>query len=217
MSIISQETLAPEQMIALAHTPARLRERLAAFFALDRRLGRIVAATTEPMLGQMRLAWWREMFAKPHEDRPQGDAVLETIGEHWGSAEDSLIRLVDGWEHLIGEGPLARTDATAFAFGRQLALCAVFEDACDAAALRASSKLWALADLAANVSDDGERRTLLALARELDSETIRLPREAKGVVVLRALAKRSVKNGGRPLMEGRGASITAMKAAILRR
>jgi phytoene synthase len=32
------------------------------------------------MLGQMRLAWWREALGKPLADRPRGDEVLDAVG-----------------------------------------------------------------------------------------------------------------------------------------
>ena len=71
------ETLPTEIELALAYTPRDRREAMRVAFELDRRLARIVAATTEPMLGQMRLAWWRDILAKPVDERPRGDVVLD--------------------------------------------------------------------------------------------------------------------------------------------
>ena len=99
----SQENLPAEIELALAYTPAAQRPALRIFFELDARLGRIVAGTNEAMLGQMRLAWWRETLAKPVAERPSGDQVLNAIGEHWVGKEADLIKLVDGWERLFGQ------------------------------------------------------------------------------------------------------------------
>ena len=44
-----------------------------------------------------------------------------------------------------------------------------------------------------------------------------LPVSAKGLAVLGALGLRALKRGGRPLMEGRGAALVALRAAMLGR
>jgi phytoene synthase len=41
-----------------------------------------------------------------------------------------------------------------------------------------------------------------------------LPKTLRGLAVLEALALRALRRGGRPLMEGRGAPLTAFRAAI---
>lgn len=215
MSSDLAETLSPEVELAIAHTPAKLRPALSIIFEFDARLARIVAATSEPMLGQMRLAWWRDMLGQDVADRPTGDVVLDGIGQHWRGREAALVKLVDGWEHLLAPPPLGEDDARAFAEGRRGALSAVFEGDIEAVG-RAASR-WALADLAAKVSLDEERAMLVRLGREDARRLPRLPREARGLAVLGSLAKRALDRGGRPLMEGRGAAITAARAAILGR
>ena len=46
------------------------------------------------MLGQMRLAWWREALGKPVADRPRGDRVLDAIGQDWAGREAALVAMV---------------------------------------------------------------------------------------------------------------------------
>lgn len=215
MSSDLAETLSPEVELAIAHTPAKLRPALSIIFEFDARLARIVAATSEPMLGQMRLAWWRDMLGQDVADRPTGDVVLDGIGQHWRGREAALVKLVDGWEHLLAPPPLGEDDARAFAEGRRGALSAVFEG--DTEAVGRAASRWALADLAAKVSLDEERAMLVRLGLEDAHRLPRLPREARGLALLGSLAKRALDRGGRPLMEGRGAAITAARAAILGR
>ena len=50
----------PERTLAVAYAPADKRPALTALFALDERFGAVVSSTSEPMIGLMRLAWWRE-------------------------------------------------------------------------------------------------------------------------------------------------------------
>ena len=213
------ERLPDEIELALAHTPLGLRERLRVAFELDQRLARIVAATKEPMLGQMRLAWWRDMLGKPVDERPTGDAVLDGIGEHLADSEGDLAKLVDGWEVLITADTLTDRELKAYAIGRSAPFVALLDSGIQdiSGRLRAAASAYALADLAAGLSDGEERQLAIRHALDGARDDLPLPREARGLRILEALALRALKRGGRPLMEGRGAGLLAMRAAIFGR
>ncbi len=208
------ETLPTEVQIALAHSRPKMRDALRIFFELDMRLARIIAATTEPMLGQMRLAWWRDMLGTPQGDRPTGDAVLDGITFHWSGQEAALIALVDGWEHMLTPAPMGEADAIGFARGRIAAFLGAYDEARQGPAFEAAAWTWAFADMAAKVSLDEERALMIELGHSKRDARARLPRSARGLAVLGALGARALANGGRPLMEGRGASLLATRAAI---
>lgn len=108
--------------MALAYTPPNMRAALTKLLELDARLARIVAATTEPMLGQMRLAWWRDTLGMDGSERPRGDAVMDGLGAVWGGKEAPLIALIDGWEWMLSEPPLSHEAASGFIDGRARAL-----------------------------------------------------------------------------------------------
>lgn len=195
-----------------------MREPLSIALQLDRRLARIVSRTHEPMLGQMRLAWWREALGKPASERPQGDVVLDAIGNHWAGREATLIAMVDGWEVLITADPLDSLAIESFGKQRSAFFGALVEDHLQQAAqdnIAASAYRWALADAAARVSDANERAALIAAGAACPSTGGRLPKVLRGLAVLDALSQRALRRGGRPLMEGRGAPLAAFKAAIL--
>jgi phytoene synthase len=224
VTLESPDILLPEARIALAWSLPRVRPPLSIALQLDRRLARIVARTNEPMLGQMRLAWWREMLGTPMEARPRGDAVLDGIGAHWQGREEALAAMVDGWEVLITAERLGPAEIEAFAAGRGAffgALDAQHSGA-NAARVAAAGWRWALADAAASISDTAERAALVEAGLAgagvgKDGGTSgggRMPRALRGLAVLDALALRALRRGGRPLMEGRGAPIAAMRAAI---
>lgn len=177
-----------------------------------------MARTTEPMLGQMRLAWWRDALGKPVAERPRGDVVLDGIGQHWAGQEAALVRMVDGWEELVTAEQLGEAEAVALGVGRGAFFTALAPDALTAATgcLAAAGFRWAMADAAARVSDEGERATLIAAGLANEDRGGRLPPGLRGVAVLEALALRALRRGGQPLMEGRGASLAALKAAIFR-
>jgi len=46
--------------LALAYAPAKARLQTLALFALDTRLAGLLRNSSEPMLAQLRLSWWRE-------------------------------------------------------------------------------------------------------------------------------------------------------------
>ena len=215
------ENLPDEARLALAHTKPILRDALRIFLDFDHRLARIVSATTEPMLGQMRLAWWRDMLGMDVSDRPHGDAVLDAIGEVWAGKEAALMALVDGWEHMLSDPPLSRDAALAFAKGRGAGRAGLAERIDAPASVRdharACGEIWALADAASHIAQGPERDTLLDLAQELHWANKALPAPLRGVAVLGALAKRSVEAGGAPLMAGRGAALVALRAGLFGR
>lgn len=219
MSAEPSDPLPPEADLALAWSGSKVRGPLSMALQLDRRLARIVARTQEPMLGQMRLAWWRDALGKPPGDRPRGDVVLDGLGLHWSGTEAALVTMIDGWEVLVTADQIGPDEARAFATQRGAFFGALGEGGDDAALARrlaAAGQGWAAADAAAAVGDPAERAALIAAGRAQERPTAALPRALRGLAVLDALAQRALRRGGRPLMEGRDASLTAIRAAIFR-
>lgn len=213
------DPLPPEAELALAWSGPKVRGPLSIALQFDRRLARIVARTSEPMLGQMRLAWWREALAKPLDERPRGDAVLDGIGVHWQGQERALAPMVDAWEVLVTAERLGPDEAAAFGAGRGAffaGLGLVDDFGAVAARLGLAGRRWALADAAASVSDPAERAVLVAAGLAPGEGDGRIPRSLRGLAVLEALALRALRGGGHPLMLGRRASLAAFGAAIFR-
>lgn len=216
MTAESPDILPPEAELALAWSPPKVRAPLSIAFQLDRRLARIVARTSEPMLGQMRLAWWRDALGTPIADRPRGDAVLDAIGTHWAGREAALVAMVDGWEVLVSAERLGPAEIDVFGAQRSAFFGALDDIAAQTSAARVASAgfRWAMADAAAAVSDAEERAALVAAGLGRIAPAGSMPRALRGLVVLDALSLRALRGGGRPLMEGRGAPLAALRAAI---
>lgn len=205
------------QRLALNYAPARVRAPTAALFAFDTRLSELVAKANEPLLAQLRLAWWRDELGKPPAERAKGDPVLDSLGETWAGEERALAGLVDGWEQLVGEAPLPGSALEAFAQGRADAFAALArlagEQAAEEAA-RGAGTVWALADFVSRASDEEERQAALALAQGVAREAAPLPRPLRPLAVLRGLARRALAAGGAPLVTRRRDILAALRLGM---
>jgi phytoene synthase len=204
------EELPRPQRLALSYAPRAARRATLAVLALDARLGAVVRRRGEPVLAQMRLAWWRDTLGSPPQDWPRGDEVLGLLRE-WREPA-ALVPLVDGWEALLGQ-VLDAAAIEQFARGRAQAFAGLARELGeepDSAA--ACGRLWALGDLAANLSQPGERMRAIAAARGLPRP--RLPRKLRPLAVLAGLAQRSLARGGTPLLDGPRAVLFALRLGI---
>src|SRR3954468_23406140 len=141
----------PERALAVAYAPQDRRAALTALFQLDERFGQIVATTGEPMIGLMRLTWWREALEKLDLDAAPAEPLLQALVSQvmpHGVTGAALAVIEDGWSALIDGDPTAALIAR---HGRERG-SHLFEVA--AASLGATDErlplageVWALADL----------------------------------------------------------------------
>jgi len=107
--------------------PVELRPAFDALFDLDDALADVVARSSQPTLGAIKLAWWRERLEEldagkvPAEPRLQAAAAELLPREVTGA---SLAELEDGWATLLEEEPdverLLERGARLFAIGGRL-------------------------------------------------------------------------------------------------
>ncbi len=88
----------PDRWLVTLWCPAAVRPALTALFALDIELARVVETTTEPMIGRIRLAWWRERLEAIGELSPPAQPVLRALAAHVAPplAGTALAALEDG-------------------------------------------------------------------------------------------------------------------------
>src|SRR5919112_3531816 len=95
--------------LALTYVPPRDRGALAALFAIDRAMGDVVRTTTEPMLGPIRLAWWRERLEElDQKGSPPAEPRLEMVAHRLlprGVTGADLAELEPGWLRLFDQFP----------------------------------------------------------------------------------------------------------------
>src|SRR5690606_9666185 len=109
----------PRVMVA---APRARRAALAGLWALAERLTRLLRDAREPMIGQIKLAWWRDMMAMLASDPaalPKGEPLLAELQATW-AGKGELAALVDAAEAaLLADGAPARLDC-ARVFGAEL-------------------------------------------------------------------------------------------------
>lgn len=218
-NFLPNDPLPPELRITLAYCAASLRPAMASFFALDRRFGQIVRRTSEPALGQLRLAWWRDQLTKAPVSRPAGDAVLDAVSAHCRGWERALQQHLDGWELLLASegfdaGEAARICAMRAAPLAHFAL--QFGGRAGELAQVAGTR-WAAADTALNLGDGAERECFRQCGLAVPVGRDRLPQPLRGLAVLDILARRSLHRPGASLMSGRAAALVALRTGLFGR
>lgn len=102
--------------------PQAARAKMAALWSLADRLTKLLDEVREPLIGQIKLAWWRDMMAllaSNTDALPKGEPLLAELQQHW-RGQAGLEALVDAAEALmLGENDADRTRAAAD-FGGQL-------------------------------------------------------------------------------------------------
>ena len=169
-------------------------------WTLDLALADVVATSSDPALGAIRLAWWRERLeeldsgAAPAEPRLR--AIARDLVER-GITGMELAKLEDGWLPLLAGFPWGEAQAAGLRERGQL-LFGISARLLGGrvADSEAAGALWSLADGAAHVSDPGSRDMLLAEARRaLADLPPRSPPEIRPLTVLAALAANDLLRG----------------------
>jgi len=98
-----------DRFLAALFAPEPQRSGLLALLAFDHELARTRTVTREPMIGRIRLQWWREAMAEAaSEAEPRAQPIVESLSEtvrRHDLALQHLIALIDAREEEI-EGPL---------------------------------------------------------------------------------------------------------------
>jgi len=162
----------PERQLALAYAPAGRRAALSLLWHVDERMGAIVAATREPMIGAMRLIWWRDALialGEPDARVPAEPLLVQIAGlsDIHGCPPGDWAAIEEGWAALL-EGDVP--DEAAIRLhgqargGRLFALGAALLGGGGDHVAQAGEG-WALADLSHHLRDRDARmfaRTLAA-------------------------------------------------------
>ncbi|MFA7587963.1 MAG: hypothetical protein WCY11_17505 [Novosphingobium sp.] len=182
-----RDALPLRQRLALSYARGQDRGALLALLSLDARIASILRAAREPMLAQIKLAWWRSTLESDAAQWPEGEPLLAAL-RSWPGDRTPLIDLVHAWEGMIAPAPLAVGVFDELANARGGAFAALAGEVAFHHAHR-MGRAWALADIALRLSDAMERENVLALAKEQDWQPARLPHPLRPLSVLHRLAR----------------------------
>lgn len=204
------------QRLALSYGRKATRRALLAFLALDTRLAGIVRGSREPMLAQLRLAWWREQLASDPAGRPGGDPLIAALAD-WPDGGAGLVTLVDGWEAMTAPAPLPAGSFEALANARAGLFAAMAGDAEVRANALRLGRNWALADIAAHLGQEAEHRAALDLARAQDWCWAPLSPNLRPLAVLHGIAARNLTKGRPANHPTPGTLLAAIRMGLLGR
>ena len=172
---------------------------------LDLAFADLVSTTSDPILGAIRMAWWRERLEEldqggPPPAEPRLQAVARALLPR-GVSGKSLSQLEDGWLPLLQPFPwgveiaqgLALRGRQLFGIGAQLLGGAPSE-------AEAAGALWSLADGGRHCSDPASRAMLEREARSaLAGLARKTSRRLRPMTVLAAVAAADLLSGDKPL------------------
>lgn len=171
--------------------PVELRPAFDALMDIDGAMGDVVASSTQPTLGAIRLAWWREALERLDRAPPPSEPRLEAAAVHLlprGISGADLAKIERGWSVWLADEPdrwLAEDRGEElFRIGGQLL------GATDQSVIPAG-RFFAGVDYA--------RRGYLPLgSSKIAMGGVKFPKGLRPLTALAALAVRDLRRGGPP-------------------
>jgi phytoene synthase len=209
--------LGPDRALALTYVPAAARRAIEALFLIDAAMGDVVRTTREPMLGPIRLAWWRERLealdgsgsapAEPRLQKVERELLPRGVSGH------DLAGLEPGWLRLLEPFPwtMETSEAVWLRGNRLFGLAARALDG-GSEQIQAAGGFWALVDAARHCSDAPSRAMLLGQARSFarNLAPVRFPPTLRPLSMLAAIAARDCRRGEPFEREGAPGRVAAM-------
>ncbi|MFP5330213.1 MAG: hypothetical protein ACLGHC_08795 [Alphaproteobacteria bacterium] len=173
--------------------PLELRPAFDALFGIEDALADVVARSTQPALAAIKLAWWRDRLEELDDRRVPAEPRLRAAADDLlprGISGADLAQLEEGWSGLLYTPPdmalLTEHGTRLFALGARL-LNVPFDDA----TIGTAGRLFA--------GVDASRRGIIDLAAgSPGTGGPIIPRRARALTGLAALAARDIRKGGPP-------------------
>ena len=198
-----------DRFLALSYVPAARRAALRALWELDATLAAVLTGGREPLLSQIKLAWWRDSLEALDRAPAPGEPALQAAAAlilPRGVAGAELAAMEAGWNLLLTPDPLSAGELARYAAARGGLLfrhSAVLLGGASSLEIERGGEAWALIDLARHSGSEADAEAALATARERAS-VWRWPAPLRPLGMLAALAARDAEPG-RPRWEERGA------------
>jgi phytoene synthase len=172
-----------------------LRPAFDALFAIDDAMGDVVAQSTQPALGAIKLAWWRDRLDALDQDQIPAEPRFQAAAEELlprGISGRELSELEEGWAMLLQLDEPQSFMRSASTRGPLLfKLAAKLIDPAVIADFSSPGTEFAFIDLA-------RRGVVDVVAQRFRRLTIRYPKRIRPVTAFWALARRDQSRGGPP-------------------
>ena len=191
--------LDPDRLLALSYIPARVRPAVEALWQLDAALAAVLTGGRDPLLSQIKLAWWRDALEQLDTGgRPPAEPVLEAVAAlvlPLGVTGTELSAMELGWTLLLTPDPLMPDELNRFAKARGGLLFRYSARLLggESAGVESGGEAWALIDLARHSGSevDAEAAIAAAAARRWG----KWPSRLRPLGMLAALAARDAARG----------------------
>ncbi len=177
----------PRVMVAV---PRERRAAMATLWAFAERLTNLLVDARELLIGQIKLAWWRDMAAMIASDPaalPKGEPLLAELGTTW-AGQGGLDTIVDAAEAVLLADDAAAQQIAAAAFGDALFALAGGQ--------AKSGARWGLVWGAGLQQSAKEAREYFAVAHDLPPPARRSFSGNKALLMLDRWAAMIVESGG---------------------
>ena len=193
------QQLQPLQQLIIAYASRADRARYAFLFALDGRFAEIIRSTTETLIGQMKLTWWRDNLTKAAADRPLGEPLVQQLNMLEAQVIDlqPLFALLDGWEVMLDDFPWDDRLFDQYAEGRGEGFVGFALNGVSnlQEPQKQLAKAWALWDFARHCSDHDMRQSAFDRCGQLvrDAAPVKFDRTGRPLSILCQLIERDVR------------------------
>jgi 15-cis-phytoene synthase len=147
--IEAENDLSPPTRLAIAYAPRGIRPSFALLLKFDARFAGVIGNASEPLIGQMKLAWWRDAVRAGASENPKGEPMLSAL---FAFDQPILTKgtgaLIDAWEILVADPQWSASTVQDFAQARGEAIARAYSALCGRGDFSADAMTqWAIADL----------------------------------------------------------------------
>lgn len=141
--------LTPPENLSVFYASAAFQSAFRLLLTFDNRLADTVINAKEPMIAQMKLAWWNDVISKSPDTRPKGEPMVQLLNSiNVGDMGVAMLQLVDSWGVLAASDDWTGQTLERFAELRSLAVFGSYAGWIGATELVSNhGKAWAIEDL----------------------------------------------------------------------
>jgi 15-cis-phytoene synthase len=109
----TNDAMSPPNQLSITYCKPAIRPFFSLLLSFDSRLRDVAVRNTEPLIGQLRLAWWRDAISADTQTPKSGEPLLSALydlqpAEIVTLARASMLDLLTAWEQVIVADDVAK-------------------------------------------------------------------------------------------------------------